>query len=164
MHYGSHLGIKVRWQCFSSSETLHKKSFPVRILMLYACRVQHKNNSSDYHQPSHNTGIQLQHCEQVWHTAHFLEVQGVCRSKRTIPPGALQGYRGYTRSLYCCRCQSLHTAGEPWTLHGIKHSSLSTLETPVLKIYFQPHHVFIIRWGLLSCHGAVEVTSMSMWS
>lgn len=39
---GSHLGIKVRWQCFSSSETLHKKSFPVRVLMLYACRGEHK--------------------------------------------------------------------------------------------------------------------------
>lgn len=34
---GSHLGVEVRWQCFSSSETLHEKGFPVRVLMLYAC-------------------------------------------------------------------------------------------------------------------------------
>lgn len=33
----SHLGIKVRWQCFSSSESLYKKGFPVCIFMLYAC-------------------------------------------------------------------------------------------------------------------------------
>lgn len=64
---GSHLGIKVRWQCFSSSETLHEKSFPVRVLMLYACRGEQtknkkqNNNTNSYHHPSHNTRSQLQH-------------------------------------------------------------------------------------------------------
>lgn len=57
--------------------------------------------------------IQEQDSEQVWHEAHFLEVQGVCHLKRTIPPGAPRGYRDYTRSPYWCRCQSPHTAGEP---------------------------------------------------
>lgn len=53
----SYLGTEVRWQCFSSSETLHKKSFPVRVLMLYACRKrEHKDAGDDSQQPSHGTG------------------------------------------------------------------------------------------------------------
>lgn len=41
---GVHLWAEVRWQCFSSSETLHKESFPVWVFMLYACRADHKNH------------------------------------------------------------------------------------------------------------------------
>lgn len=51
---------------------------------------------------------------------HFLEVQEVCHLRRTIPLGAPQGCRDYTKSPYWCRCQSPHTAGEPWTLHNNK--------------------------------------------
>lgn len=43
---GSHLWAEVRWQCFSSSETLHKESFPVWVFMLYACREDHKRPSA----------------------------------------------------------------------------------------------------------------------
>ena len=130
MYLWSHLSTEVRWQCFSSSETLHKKSFPVRVLMLYACRGEYKNTSDNYLQQSNGSGIQLQ--QWTW-LAHFLEVQGVCHLKRTIPQRAPQEYRDYTRSPYYCQYQSLHTLEEPWTLREIIHSPLSTLETVVLK-------------------------------
>lgn len=141
MTRGSHLGIEIRRQCFSSSETLHKKSFPVRVLMLYACR----GASTGTVTANHPTmwGFKLQHCEQVWHSAHFLEVQGVCCLKRTIPPGVFRGCRDYTRSLYCCRCQSLHTAEEPWTLQDIEHSLSWSIE-------HSSKSTFKARWSLKS--------------
>lgn len=112
--------------------------------------------------------------------AHFLEVQGACRLKHTIPPGAPQGYRDYTRSPYCCRCQSPHNAGEPWTLHALKHSWSSQLVTDLRNSsrqnYLQPgstyfvlvlkpyHVVFIDRWGPLVCHRKTDAMSVTIWS
>lgn len=108
--HGSHQWAEVRWQCFSSSETLHKKRFPVWVFMLYACR-------TDHHHQQPSPAAVLQDIQAT----HFWEVQGVCCWKRTIPLGAPLGCRDYTRSPYCCHCQSLHTAREPWSLQSTKY-------------------------------------------
>lgn len=110
--FQSYLGTEVRRQCFSSSETLDKKSFPVRVFMLYACKDKAQRRSA--WQPGHSDA------PPGFSQTYFLEVREVCRLKRTSPQGAPQGYIDCTRSLCWCHCQSLHTSGEPWSLPGRK--------------------------------------------
>lgn len=84
-----------------------RKAFQFEYLCCMPARQIIKTVSSHYQQRSYNM------CIDSRKVAHFLEVQGVCCWKRTIPLGGPLGYRGYTRSLCCCHHRSLHTAAEP---------------------------------------------------
>lgn len=126
--FQSYLGTKVRRQCFSSSETLDKKSFPVRVLMLYACKDKAWRRSAS--RPGHSDTT------LPFSRTYFLEVQGVCRLKHTSRQGAPQGYIDCTRSLCWCHCQSLHTSGEPWTLPGRKKQISVPKVTNKMTLFF----------------------------
>lgn len=129
--------------------------------MLYACGGEHKNNSSDYNQPSHNTGILW---TSLTHGSLFGGTRGLPLEAHH-PTGCTSGMqRLHQKSLLLSLSKPSYRRRALNPARHKKQLIIDLGDTSPQNLLSTPSHVFIISWGLLSCHGAVEVTSMSMWS
>lgn len=157
MTRGSHLGIKIRRQCFSSSETLHEKSFPVRVLMLYACGGASTGTVTANHSAMQGISSATLHEQVMAFGSLFGGTRGLLLEAHH-PTGCISGMqRLHQKSLLLSLSKpsylrrALNPARNKTQLitdrgSSVKHSSKSTFKACFV---FELHHVFIRRGGLL---------------